>query len=37
MASLSRDRVVDILKALADPNRLQLFELLMTSDQSNSS
>ncbi len=36
MASLSRDRVVDILKALADPNRLQLFELLMTSDQSNS-
>lgn len=36
MASLSRDRLVDILKALADPNRLQLFELLMTSDQSNS-
>jgi protein-tyrosine-phosphatase len=33
---LSETQIVDILKALADPNRLHLFELLLRSDQTNS-
>jgi protein-tyrosine-phosphatase/DNA-binding transcriptional ArsR family regulator len=30
------ERVIEVLKALADPNRLRLFELLLTSDRTNS-
>lgn len=33
---LSESEVVDILKALADPNRLQIFRLLLASDRTNS-
>ncbi len=33
---LSDEQVIDILKALADPNRLRLFELLLASDRTNS-
>ena len=33
---LSEIQIIDILKALADPNRLRLFELLMRSDHTNS-
>jgi protein-tyrosine-phosphatase/DNA-binding MarR family transcriptional regulator len=33
---VSQSQVVDILKALADPNRLHLFELLLRSDHTNS-
>ena len=33
---LSEDQVIDIFKALADPNRLHLFELLLVSDRTNS-
>jgi protein-tyrosine-phosphatase/DNA-binding HxlR family transcriptional regulator len=33
---LSEVEVVEIFKALADPNRLRLFELLLCSDQTNS-
>lgn len=33
---LSAEHIVDIFKALADPHRLTLFELLLTSDRTNS-
>lgn len=33
---LTDDQVIDIFKALADPNRLHLFELLLVSDRTNS-
>jgi protein-tyrosine-phosphatase len=33
---LSHDQVMNIFKALSDPNRLQVFELLLLSDRTNS-
>ena len=33
---LSDDQVINVFKALADPNRLQVFELLLRSDRTNS-
>lgn len=33
---LSEEHIIGILKALADPNRLRLFELLLVSDRTNS-
>jgi protein-tyrosine-phosphatase/DNA-binding HxlR family transcriptional regulator len=33
---LPETQIIDVLKALADPNRLRLFELLLRSDQTNS-
>jgi len=36
MAMLSESQVIDVFKALADPNRLALFRLLLESDLANS-
>lgn len=36
MSTLSESQIIDLLKALADPNRLHLFELLLCSDRTNS-
>jgi arsenate reductase len=33
---VATDHIIDIFKALADPHRLSLFELLLTSDRTNS-
>lgn len=33
---LTDEQIIDIFKALSDPNRLQLFQLLMESDRTNS-
>ena len=33
---LSDDQIINVFKALADPNRLQVFELLLHSDRTNS-
>ncbi|MBI5959155.1 MAG: metalloregulator ArsR/SmtB family transcription factor [Chloroflexi bacterium] len=33
---LSDEQIIEVFKALADPNRLRLFELLLQSDQTNS-